>query len=48
MPFPFDELWETYIGQPYGLDMLDVLEVWDEDKLDHYRAEKKDLWPDPS
>ncbi|PCD44614.1 hypothetical protein AU210_000071 [Fusarium oxysporum f. sp. radicis-cucumerinum] len=27
MPFPFDELWETYIGQPYGLDMLDVLEV---------------------
>ncbi|KAF4949202.1 hypothetical protein FGADI_9059 [Fusarium gaditjirri] len=23
MPFPFDELWETYIGQP-GLDMLDI------------------------
>lgn len=47
MPFPFDELWETYIGQPYGLDMLDVLEVWDEDKLDHYRAEKKRFMAGP-
>ncbi|KAH7217716.1 hypothetical protein DER44DRAFT_754779 [Fusarium oxysporum] len=27
MPFPFDELWETYIGQPCGLDMLDVLDA---------------------
>ncbi|KAG9506498.1 hypothetical protein J7337_000030 [Fusarium musae] len=27
MPFPFDELWETYIGQPGGLDLLDVLEM---------------------
>ncbi|KAF5560480.1 hypothetical protein FPHYL_6623 [Fusarium phyllophilum] len=27
MPLPFDELWETYIGQPGGLDMLDILEV---------------------
>jgi hypothetical protein len=27
MPFSFDELWETYIGQPCGLDMLDLLEA---------------------
>ncbi|KAI7763196.1 hypothetical protein LZL87_012233 [Fusarium oxysporum] len=27
MPFPFDELWETYIGQPCGLDMLDALDA---------------------
>ncbi|KAF4435240.1 hypothetical protein FACUT_7344 [Fusarium acutatum] len=27
MPLPFDELWETYIGQPGGLDMLDLLEA---------------------
>ncbi|KAG5763664.1 hypothetical protein H9Q72_008246 [Fusarium xylarioides] len=27
MPLPFDELWETYIGQPGGLDLLDVLEA---------------------
>ncbi|KAF5647859.1 uncharacterized protein FTJAE_1542 [Fusarium tjaetaba] len=27
MPFLFDELWETYIGQPGGLDMLDILEA---------------------
>lgn len=27
MPVPFDELWETYIGQPGGLDMLDILEA---------------------
>ncbi|KAF5720118.1 hypothetical protein FMUND_4402 [Fusarium mundagurra] len=26
VPFMFDELWETYIGQPGGLDLLDVLE----------------------
>ncbi|KAF5650042.1 hypothetical protein F52700_481 [Fusarium sp. NRRL 52700] len=27
MPLPFDELWETYIGQPGGFDMLDILEA---------------------
>ncbi|RBA11088.1 hypothetical protein FPRO05_04261 [Fusarium proliferatum] len=27
MPLPFDELWETYIEQPGGLDMLDILEA---------------------
>ncbi|KAI1029053.1 hypothetical protein LB504_012944 [Fusarium proliferatum] len=27
MSLPFDELWETYIGQPGGLDMLDILEA---------------------
>ncbi|RBR20223.1 hypothetical protein FVER53590_09932 [Fusarium verticillioides] len=27
MPLPFDELWETYIGNPGGLDMLDILEA---------------------
>ncbi|KAF5968281.1 hypothetical protein FCOIX_11529 [Fusarium coicis] len=27
VPLPFDELWETYIGQPGGLDMLDILEA---------------------
>ncbi|PNP83738.1 hypothetical protein FNYG_02955 [Fusarium nygamai] len=27
VPLPFDELWETYIGHPGGLDMLDILEA---------------------
>ncbi|KAF4334981.1 hypothetical protein FBEOM_11178 [Fusarium beomiforme] len=27
IPFPFDELWETYIEHPLGLDMMDVLGV---------------------
>ncbi|CCT61445.1 uncharacterized protein FFB20_13518 [Fusarium fujikuroi] len=27
MPLPFDELWETYIEHPGGLDMLDILEA---------------------
>ncbi|KAI1053549.1 hypothetical protein LB506_012559 [Fusarium annulatum] len=27
MPLPFDELWETYIEQPGGLDILDILEA---------------------
>lgn len=27
MPLPFEELWETYIGQPGSLDMLDILEA---------------------
>ncbi|KAF5598625.1 hypothetical protein FPCIR_2922 [Fusarium pseudocircinatum] len=27
VPFLFDELWETYIGQPGGLDLLDGLEA---------------------
>ncbi|KAG7402461.1 putative transcription factor lepB [Fusarium oxysporum f. sp. rapae] len=27
VPLPFDELWETYIGQPGSLDMLDLLKA---------------------
>ncbi|KAF5655022.1 hypothetical protein F25303_947 [Fusarium sp. NRRL 25303] len=27
MPLPFDELWETYIGQTGGLNLLDALEA---------------------
>lgn len=27
VPLPFDELWETYIGQPGGLDVLGILEA---------------------
>ncbi|KAF4493568.1 hypothetical protein FAGAP_10307 [Fusarium agapanthi] len=27
VPLPFDELWETYIVHPGGLDMLDILEA---------------------